>query len=104
MPLLPLVLLLLLGVCAGFAPAPDTVHLPQHHGSVRGVASNGSRAFLGIPYAKAPVGRLRWSAPVPADPWPGEVFDARAPGPSCMQPPRIQPRDLGHVGGLPVAL
>ena len=27
--------------------------------------------FRGIPYAKAPVGELRWKAPQPAEPWEG---------------------------------
>ena len=41
-------------------------------------------AFLGIPYAAAPVGRLRYASPVPAAPWTG-VRDATTPGPASIQ-------------------
>lgn len=44
-------------------------------GPVRGVTRPGSFAFLGIPFAEAPVGDLRFAAPVPKAPW-SEVFDA----------------------------
>lgn len=33
---------------------------------------NGMHAWLGIPYAKPPVGKLRWKAPLPADAWEGD--------------------------------
>ena len=34
------------------------------------------RIFWGVPYAKPPVGPLRWRAPQPAEPWEG-IRDAR---------------------------
>ena len=41
-------------------------------GEVMGFAgSYNSHAWLGIPYAEAPVGELRWRAPQPKAPWPG---------------------------------
>lgn len=44
------------------------------------------RAFLGIPYAKPPVGKLRFRPPQPAEPWQG-VKDATNYGHSCFQLP-----------------
>lgn len=43
-----------------------------------------SAAFLGIPFAEAPVGSLRFGAPVPAAPWPG-VRDALSFGATAQR-------------------
>ena len=40
--------------------------------------------FLGIPFAKPPVGELRWKAPVPMESWSG-IKEAKAFGTSPMQ-------------------
>jgi para-nitrobenzyl esterase len=48
------------------------------------VGRHGSHVWLGIPYAKAPVGELRWRAPRPAPPWAG-TREALSPGSPCMQ-------------------
>lgn len=49
--------------------------VPTREGEVRGrwrsEGSARSAAFLGIPFAKAPVGELRFAAPEPVDPWSG---------------------------------
>jgi para-nitrobenzyl esterase len=47
-------------------------------GSVRGRILRGVRQFTGIPYAEPPIGPLRFKAPLPAKPWPGEL-DATQP-------------------------
>ncbi|XP_060530479.1 acylcarnitine hydrolase-like [Cylas formicarius] len=41
-------------------------------------------AFRGIPFAKAPIGNLRFQAPVPAEPWEG-VFDSNNVTICCIQ-------------------
>lgn len=50
-------------------------------GRVRGVWRETSAAFLGIPFAEAPVGTLRFEAPVPVAPWDG-VREATELGPT----------------------
>lgn len=58
-------------------------------------------AFKGVPYAKAPIGELRWRAPVPAPAWEG-VRDASRFGPACLQPP-ADPRSVYYGGALPTS-
>ena len=53
-------------------------------GAVRGTVVGAVRAFKGIPYAKAPVGNLRFRPPQPADVWQGTLAAERF-GPVCPQ-------------------
>lgn len=53
-------------------------------GALRGTPAGSAIAFMGIPYARPPVGELRWEPPQPATPWTGER-DATRPGHSCTQ-------------------
>ena len=53
-------------------------------GRVRGRVEQGNAVFRGIPFAKPPVGALRFLAPVPPDPWDG-VRTATAFGPQAPQ-------------------
>lgn len=55
------------------------------YGIVEGVKSNaGFALFRGVPYAKPPVGELRWRAPEDPEPWDGvRVCDTY--GPACVQ-------------------
>jgi para-nitrobenzyl esterase len=55
------------------------------HGTVIGLRSGSTECFLGIPYAAAPIGELRWKAPQPASDWTG-VRQATQFGPACLQP------------------
>jgi para-nitrobenzyl esterase len=57
------------------------------NGVVEGTADpDGVRVFKGIPFARPPVGELRWKPPQPPQDWPG-VRKADAFGPRAMQPP-----------------
>jgi para-nitrobenzyl esterase len=53
-------------------------------GSVRGIRTGQVSAWLGIPYARPPVGDLRLRAPEPADTW-HDVRDARHFGEASLQ-------------------
>lgn len=66
--------------------ATDSLIVATASGSVLGAAKAGVRRWMGIPYAAAPVGRLRWRAPQPVEPWEG-VRPALEPGPACPQQP-----------------
>lgn len=41
------------------------------YGTLEGIDKEGCSAFFGVPYAKPPVGELRWKAPQPPEPWDG---------------------------------
>ncbi len=70
------------GEQASASVEPNVVTIDR--GRVRGVDQHGVVAFRGIPYAAAPVGRLRWRAPEPAPAWDG-VREATGFGYVCMQ-------------------
>ncbi|MBD5393221.1 MAG: carboxylesterase/lipase family protein [Lachnospiraceae bacterium] len=53
-------------------------------GKIRGYEKEGQIAFLGIPYAKPPVGKLRLKRAVPIEPWEG-VLDAKEYGSPAVQ-------------------
>ena len=55
-------------------------------GTVRGDQAEGVRRFLGIPYAAAPIGDLRFAEPAPVAPWVHER-DATTPGATAPQYP-----------------
>jgi para-nitrobenzyl esterase len=72
-------------LCSGLAWAgPPIVHIAA--GNLRGLAERGGvRAFKGVPYARAPIGPLRWKPPEPAKSWAG-TRPAGEIGQACMQP------------------
>lgn len=55
-------------------------------GRVRGREAGGVVEFLGVPYARAPLGALRWRPPQAPEPWSG-VRDTVEPGPIAPQGP-----------------
>ncbi|MCC6387134.1 MAG: carboxylesterase/lipase family protein [Dehalococcoidia bacterium] len=54
------------------------------YGALQGIQREGHLAFMGIPYAAAPAGALRWRAPQPSAAWTG-VRDANAIGLAAPQ-------------------
>lgn len=48
-----------------------SLQIRTNKGVVEGVSMNGYTVFKGIPYAKPPVGQLRWKAPEEMEPWDG---------------------------------
>eukprot|EP00438_Fugacium_kawagutii_P000239 Skav212284 [mRNA] locus=scaffold732:379434:380156:- [translate_table: standard] len=61
--------------------APTVLQTPS--GKLRGISQEQVQIFRGIPFAEAPVGRLRWHPPVAMKPWKG-VRDASRYGSECM--------------------
>ena len=65
----------------------DMTRISMNQGEIEGVASpydSSVHVFKAIPYAKPPVGNLRWKPPVQAEPWAG-VFKAESFAASCYQ-------------------
>ncbi|MBO7553735.1 MAG: carboxylesterase family protein [Bacteroidaceae bacterium] len=62
-----------------------TLQVKTQAGVVEGIAEDGIKKFLGVPFAAAPVGDLRWKAPQPVKAWEG-VRDAKNFGNDPMQP------------------
>ncbi|PPL18905.1 carboxylesterase [Microterricola pindariensis] len=60
-------------------------------GRIRGSLAGGVRRFLGVPYAAAPFGALRFRPPQPVPSWPGER-DCTTPGATSPQ--------LPYAGGM----
>lgn len=74
----------------GLVQGPDPAVVRTAAGTLRGTVVSDHRLFAGVPYAAAPVGAMRFAAPVPAPGWPGER-DATRPGPRCIQDPDSDP-------------
>jgi para-nitrobenzyl esterase len=68
------------------------------YGSVRGEPAEGCIRFTGMPYARPPIGALRFRPPFAPDPWTG-VFDATSPGRIAPQSPTAL---AGYVPGDPL--
>jgi len=56
----------------------------------------GVKAYLGIPFAAAPVGALRWREPQPVKVWKG-VYNADRKAPECIQV--LRPHNINHYFG-----
>lgn len=82
----------------GCANANSSLSVKCSNGIFTGTAlpNTGVMSFKGIPYAKAPVGDLRWKAPVEPDSS-DEKFDATEYGKVCLQAESTE-----HVWGKPM--
>ena len=69
-----------------WAAAKTTIsqHTTTTTGSLSGVIVDGVATYRGVPYARPPLGDLRWRPPVPVTPWSG-VRAADKDGPGCPQ-------------------
>ncbi|MFW9825211.1 MAG: carboxylesterase/lipase family protein, partial [Candidatus Thorarchaeota archaeon] len=54
-------------------------------GKVQGYIEEGTKIFKGIPYASSPIRDLRFSPPIPREPW-NDIFMAKDFGPIAPQP------------------
>ncbi|MFI0773207.1 carboxylesterase/lipase family protein [Streptomyces sp. NPDC021212] len=63
--------LAVVGLLPATASATAPTAVATDKGAVRGATSKGVERFLGIPYAAAPTGSLRWKPPRPAARWTG---------------------------------
>ena len=62
-----------------------TLQVKTQYGVLEGIEEDGVKKFLGVPFAQAPVGDLRWKAPQPLQAWEG-VREAKAFSDDPMQP------------------
>ena len=60
------------------------VEIETTKGKIKGVQESGFQRFFGIPFAKPPIGELRFREPQPMDPW-DEVKDTTKFGPIPIQ-------------------
>ncbi|WP_395618443.1 carboxylesterase/lipase family protein [Aquirufa sp.] len=80
----------LLGLIASNAFAQTDFKMPVQAKIESGIiegdynTQTGIQTYFGVPFAKPPVGELRWKAPVPAEPWSG-VKKTKAFGPRPIQ-------------------
>jgi len=89
--------ILLLGATTAASASPDQVKIDS--GKLAGVTSGDVVSFKGVPFAKPPVGDLRWRPPQAPEPWSG-VRAADNYGALCMQ--KINTKDNG-VGPPPAS-
>ena len=81
----------------GLEPEIATLRMTTSGAVLGYIGENGAYTWQGIPYAQAPIGPLRWRAPLPAQPSKSSGFiEALAAGPVC-------PQFASLIGGQPDA-
>ena len=73
-----------LGSCTQQKGEIITLQVKTQYGVLEGFEEDGVKKFLGVPFAQAPVGELRWKAPQPVQAWEG-VREAKQFGDDPMQ-------------------
>ncbi|WP_447763974.1 carboxylesterase/lipase family protein [Sphingopyxis panaciterrae] len=82
---LPHLALVAAALFAGPAAAADGPMVEAPAGRMQGTETKNIRVFKGIPYARPPIGKLRWAPPQAHPAWDG-TRDATQFGAACMQP------------------
>jgi para-nitrobenzyl esterase len=82
----PLIALILFLIPVKATLSEVKVSINLHNSQIEGVFDSDYELYIfrGIPYAKPPIGDLRWQSPVPLSPDP-EVINAQSFKPACMQ-------------------
>jgi para-nitrobenzyl esterase len=75
----------ILSACTEKKAAEVGLQVKTQYGVLEGFEEDGVKKFLGVPFAQAPVGELRWKAPQAVLPWEG-IREAKAFGDDPMQP------------------
>ena len=70
-------------VSATLAVISSTCFITTPSGAIQGQDLGASCAFLGIPYAAAPLENLRWQPPQPSPPWSPSILFATSPPLTC---------------------
>ncbi|SOB86387.1 para-nitrobenzyl esterase [Sphingomonas guangdongensis] len=91
--------LLLASAAVATTPAQaQSTEVTLDSGRIRGTSEDGVLSWKGVPFAKPPLGALRWRAPQRPEPWSG-VRAATAYSSDCMQVPF--PSDAAPLGTTP---
>jgi para-nitrobenzyl esterase len=72
-------------MCSGAALASTAAKVTIDSGALLGSSSDGVNTFKGVPFAKAPLGKLRWQPPQVPDRWAAERDATKFQLP-CVQP------------------
>ncbi|KAL1402740.1 hypothetical protein pipiens_019660 [Culex pipiens pipiens] len=85
----PLLLLIIIPLCTAQSPVVCLGDAPTPSSCIRGVergtwGNTSYELFMGVPFARPPVGELRFANPVPPEPW-AEVYDGTQPREPCIQ-------------------